>query len=135
MVSRRRFLVVSAGAAVGALTSCADDPEPITSTPAPSNPAPSSPSAAASRRATPSRTPSASPTSTGPPRPRLAGTVADNLDVPWGMAFLASGDALLSERDTGRIRRVTARGKVTTLGEVAGVAGSSGGGEGGLLGI
>jgi glucose/arabinose dehydrogenase len=135
MVSRRRFLAVSAGAAVGALVGCADDPEPITSTP--SGSAQSSPAASPSS-ASPSPTPSATPTPratqtpTGPPRPRLAGTVADNLDVPWGLAFLASGDALLSERDTGRVRRVTARGKVTTLGEVPGVVA---GGEGGLLGI
>ena len=122
---------MSAGAAVGALAGCADDPEPGTSTPAPSSSAPSSPPTSPSS-AGPSATPSASPTPTGPPRPRLAGTVADNLDVPWGIVFLASGDALVSERNTGRIRRVTARGKVTTLGEVPGVVAE---GEGGLLGI
>jgi len=55
--------------------------------------------------------------------------------VPWGIAFLASGDALISERNTARIRKVTPRGKVTTLGEVSGVATPSGAGEGGLLGI
>ena len=65
----------------------------------------------------------------------MAGIIADNLDVPWGIAFLASGDALISERNTARIRKVTPRGKVTTLGEVSGVAAPSGPGEGGLLGI
>jgi glucose/arabinose dehydrogenase len=55
--------------------------------------------------------------------------------VPWGIAFLASGDALISERDTARIRRVTPRGKVTTIGEVSGVVTPTGIGEGGLLGI
>ena len=106
-------------------------PSRSTSTPAPSTTAPSSPATSPSS-ASPSPTPSATPTPTGPPRPRLAGTVADNLDVPWGIVFLASGDALISERDTGRIRRVTAQGKVTTLGEVPGVVAE---GEGGLLGI
>ena len=134
MVSRRHFLAVPAGAAVGALAGCADDTEPGTSTPAPSSSAPSSPAASPSS-ASPRPTPSATPTPSGPPRPRLAGTVADNLDVPWGIVFLASGDALLSERNTGRIRRVTAQGKVRTLGEVAGVAAPSDLGEGGLLGI
>ena len=133
MVSRRQFLLVSTGAAVGALTGCADDVEPSTSTSAPSNVPPPSPTASPSPSATPE--PSATPTPTGPPRPRLAGTVADNLDVPWGIVFLPSGDALVSERNTGRIRRVTAKGKVTTLGEVTGVAAPSGIGEGGLLGI
>jgi glucose/arabinose dehydrogenase len=42
---------------------------------------------------------------------------------------------LISERDTARIRRVTPRGKVTTLGEVSGVVAATGIGEGGLLGI
>ena len=135
MVSRRRLLLVSAGAAVGALVGCADDVEPMTSTPAPSSSPPSSPAAAPSRSKTPTREPSATATTSGPPRPRLAGTVADDLDVPWGIAFLPSGDALLSERNTGRIRRVTAKGKITTLGEVRGVAAPSGLGEGGLLGI
>jgi glucose/arabinose dehydrogenase len=135
MVSRRHFLLVAAGAAVGTLAGCADDTAPSTSTPAPSSSPPSSPTASPSRTATPSPTPSASPSPTGPPRPRLTGTVADGLDVPWGIVFLASGDALVGERNTGRIRRVTDKGKVTTLGEVSGVAAPSGIGEGGLLGI
>ena len=56
MVSRRHFLYVSAGAAVGALAGCADDPAPGTSTPAPSSSAPSSPAASPSS-AGPSPTP------------------------------------------------------------------------------
>ena len=61
--------------------------------------------------------------------------MADGLDVPWGLAFLPSGDAIVSERNTARLLRVTATGKVATLGEVAGVDAPSGLGEGGLLGI
>jgi glucose/arabinose dehydrogenase len=55
--------------------------------------------------------------------------------VPWGIVFLSSGAALVSERNTGRIRKIASNGKVTTLGEVAGVAAPSGLGEGGLLGL
>jgi glucose/arabinose dehydrogenase len=137
MVSRRHFLYVPAGATIGALAGCGDDPEPATPTSVPSGSAQSSPAASPSS-AGPSPTPSATPTPevsrtpAGPPRPKLAGSVADNLDVPWGIAFLASGDALVSERNSAKIRRVTARGKVTTLGEVPGVVAE---GEGGLLGI
>jgi glucose/arabinose dehydrogenase len=60
-------------------------------------------------------------------------TIATGLTSPWGLAFLPDGSALVSERDTGLIKRVTANGeRVTTVGRVAGVRPS---GEGGLLGI
>ncbi len=49
--------------------------------------------------------------------------------------FLASGDALVSERDTARILKITPKGTVSTLGEVSGVQAPSGAGEGGLLGL
>jgi glucose/arabinose dehydrogenase len=42
---------------------------------------------------------------------------------------------LISKRNTARIRRVTPRGRVSTLGEVSGVVAPTGFGEGGLLGI
>jgi aldose sugar dehydrogenase len=66
-----------------------------------------------------------------PPTPRVANTIATNLAVPWGLAFLPDGSALVSERNTARIRRI-ANGTVTTIGTVPGVRT---GGEGGLLGI
>jgi glucose/arabinose dehydrogenase len=65
-------------------------------------------------------------------RARVAGVVATGLDAPWGIAFLPDGSALVSERDTARIRRVEPSGRVSTVGKVEGVDGS---GEGGLLGI
>ena len=73
-------------------------------------------------------------TSSAPPvaRARVAGVVATGLDVPWGIAFLPDGSALVSERDSARIVHVTPEGDVSTVGAVQGVDGS---GEGGLLGI
>ena len=65
-------------------------------------------------------------------RARVAGVVATGLQAPWGIAFLPDGSALVSERDTDRVRRVTPQGGVTTVGRVQGVDGS---GEGGLLGL
>jgi glucose/arabinose dehydrogenase len=60
-------------------------------------------------------------------------TIASGLSVPWGIAFLPDGDALVGERDSGRILRIPARGgtprEVMRLPEVAP------GGEGGLLGL
>ena len=107
-----------------------------------SSSSPSSPSSPSDTpRATPgagpsgSPTPTPRPTPTGPPDPGLDGTVADDLDVPWGLAFFANGDALVSERDRARLLRATPQGKVTRLGEVRGVAPASGSGEGGLLGV
>jgi glucose/arabinose dehydrogenase len=62
-----------------------------------------------------------------------ATVLASNVAVPWGVAFLPDGSALVSERDSHRIVRVDARGDITQVGVVPGVADSAG--EGGLLGI
>ncbi|MEU8349422.1 PQQ-dependent sugar dehydrogenase, partial [Streptomyces sp. NPDC048845] len=81
---------------------------------------------------------SAAPSASSSPAPakgsvKVAETVAENLDSPWGLAPLPGGDLLVSSRDTGKILRVDAdSGKKTELGTVPGVAAA---GEGGLLGI
>src|SRR5215210_6258577 len=60
--------------------------------------------------------------------------VASGLQVPWGVAFLPGGDALVSERTTARILRVPARGGAAQ--EVMRVPGvDTNAGEGGLLGL
>jgi Glucose / Sorbosone dehydrogenase/Protein export membrane protein len=55
-----------------------------------------------------------------------------NLAVPWAIAFLPGGDALVTERDSARLLRVTPGGKVSTVGIIPGVEPY---GEGGLLGV
>lgn len=60
------------------------------------------------------------------------GVLARNLDVPWGIGFLPDGSALVSERDTARIRHVAKNGRVTDVGKVREVDGRA---EGGLLGL
>jgi glucose/arabinose dehydrogenase len=57
--------------------------------------------------------------------------IATNLAVPWGIAFLGDGSALVAERDSAAVKRV-ASGAATDAGTVAGVASR---GEGGLLGL
>ncbi len=88
-----------------------------------------------------SSTPSHTGGSTPPPAPSSSsssgrlGTPRDlvtGLSVPWAIAFLPDGSALVTERDTARLLRVTARGAVTTIGKVPGVSPN---GEGGLLGV
>jgi glucose/arabinose dehydrogenase len=66
---------------------------------------------------------------------RLAGTVAERLAVPWGIAFLPDGSALVGERDTARVLLVGPgqAGEIGTVPDV--VSGVDAGGEGGLLGL
>jgi glucose/arabinose dehydrogenase len=67
-----------------------------------------------------------------PPAVDVAGTVVTGLEVPWGLAFLPDGSALVAERDSARVVRVGVDGTPTPLGTVPGVDAS---GEGGLLGL
>lgn len=60
--------------------------------------------------------------------------LVDGLSVPWEIAFLPSGDALVTERSTARILRVPEQGgRAKKVMEVPGVDPSAG--EGGLLGL
>jgi glucose/arabinose dehydrogenase len=69
-------------------------------------------------------------------QPRITQVLARRLDVPWGITFLPSGDALVAERDSGRIVRVPPHGGWRPVGKVPGVVSNvSVGGEGGLLGL
>lgn len=61
-----------------------------------------------------------------------AQSVAEDISVPWGLAFLPDGAALVAERTTGRILRITPTGEQTEAMTVPGVADL---GEGGLLGL
>ncbi|MDX6717203.1 MAG: hypothetical protein QOH30_3761, partial [Baekduia sp.] len=61
-------------------------------------------------------------------------TLVTGLSVPWGVAFLPGGDALVGERNSGRIVRITKGARrarrVMTIGSA-----HNDGGEGGLLGL
>lgn len=93
----------------------------------------------------PAAVPSASTAqSTGPSAPVAApapgGTtqagptvLAEGLEAPWGLAFLPSGDALVSERDTARVLRVPKAGGTPV--EVRRIEQAAPRGEGGLLGL
>ncbi|MFF5208823.1 PQQ-dependent sugar dehydrogenase [Streptosporangium sp. NPDC000396] len=86
------------------------------------------PAAPAGRVGT-ARTPVPGTADAPPGEPR---TLVENLAVPWGIAFLPGGDALVTERDTARLLRVTPAGKSTEVEKISGVRPD---GEGGLLGV
>ena len=85
---------------------------------------------------TPGLTPRLVPSAAGTPSPRYdleaAEIVASNLEVPWGLDFTPDGDALVSERETGRVLRIRA-GQAPV--EVARIDDAVAVGEGGLLGL
>jgi glucose/arabinose dehydrogenase len=64
---------------------------------------------------------------------RPSGTVATGLEIPWGIAFLPNGDALVAQRARGTIVRISRRtGRKRVVMRIPGVAAI---GEGGLLGL
>jgi glucose/arabinose dehydrogenase len=69
-----------------------------------------------------------------PARSSGAQTIAIGLSVPWGVALLPGGDALVSERTTGRILRISRDGRRRrVVMRMPGVDTNSG--EGGMLGL
>jgi glucose/arabinose dehydrogenase len=116
---------VAAGLIMGfALAGCGSDRESPTGAPSPTAPTTS---------ATGDGRTELAPGETRPvPGVAVQKTVATGLDVPWGVAFLADGSALVTERPTGRVLRIGKDGGTTPVGTVPGVADQ---GEGGLLGL
>jgi glucose/arabinose dehydrogenase len=104
-----------------ALVACGSSDKPVATTTA---------TASAAPPASASPSPTATATAARVPARR---TVATGLSVPWGIAFLPDGDALVAERTTARILRIPAGGgKPRTVMRVPGVVAA---GEGGLLGL
>jgi glucose/arabinose dehydrogenase len=122
--ARRHRIRLATAAALGAtvLAGCAFG-QPSDTTGQPPNLAPS---------------PRPSPTATvpapggGEPSDVTAQVLTKDLAVPWGLDFLPDGSALVTERDTHRILKVSPSGKATPV-QTLDVVG--GGGEGGLLGL
>ncbi len=93
--------------------------------------APVTPTASPTIAASPS--PTVDPLTMGPVRPVGEPTViASGLAAPWSMVRLASGSTLISERDTGTVKELTADGTVREVATIAGVVHVK---EGGLLGL
>lgn len=138
-------LVVGVGTAcsgptAGGGTTAQPDRTASTSASAPATPA-SSPASTPPSASPTSASSASSPTSAAPApaatTARVDGVVADGLPVPWGLAFLPDGSALVTGRDDATVRRVVpaAGGGAATTEDVGRVDGVEPGGEGGLLGI
>ncbi len=65
--------------------------------------------------------------------PRVLGTIATGLQAPWGLDFFANGDALVTERDTRRVLRISGRNRVVQ--QVGTIEAASPDNEAGLLGV
>lgn len=125
----RHVTIVALAATAVLASSCSSDPERTTPTP--------EPTASPSVTETPTEDESASPeTGSGPPE--VAGVVARNLRVPWGIAFLDDGSALATERDSWRLLHLTRDGdtwRTRDLGVLDVEPGQGPSVEGGLLGV
>ncbi len=75
---------------------------------------------------------SAAPTATAEPVPQEPELLAAGLDVPWGVAFLPDGSALVTERESARVLHLVPGEEPRELATVPGVAADN---ESGLLGI
>ena len=67
------------------------------------------------------------------PAPTLVDTVATGLEVPWGLAFLPNGDAVVTERDSAKVLVISGGDHEVT--EVGSIGAAAPQGEGGLLGV
>ncbi len=67
------------------------------------------------------------------PGPQVIETVATGLEVPWGLAFLPDGDAVVTERDSAKVLVISGSDHAVT--EVGHIGDAAPQGEGGLLGV
>jgi glucose/arabinose dehydrogenase len=125
----RRLAVVAAGALVLGVAGCGAGDEPVPAAGPDALPAPASPAEPPPAEPEPAPEP-VEPEEVDVSAPQVLVT---GLQVPWGLTFLPDGDALVSERDTGRLLRVPAGGgepvELTRFEDVDPT------GEGGLMGL
>jgi glucose/arabinose dehydrogenase len=127
VVRRLAALVLSTAVLAAAVAGCGGDSGAFDTRSAGPDPATASPQ---SSSAAPTAAPPTSEAPSGPPR--VVGTVATGLQVPWGIGFLPDGSALVTERDRGRILQVRAGSAPVEVGVVDATRAQ---GEAGLLGL
>src|SRR5262245_41558917 len=98
-IDLRRVLAVAGAAAL--LTACSDDDpgthpnQTITASPTAGPPSP--------QPTEPAHPWTSSAATDAPGPPKVVRTITTGLTSPWGLAFLPNGDAIVTERDTGRV--------------------------------
>jgi glucose/arabinose dehydrogenase len=122
---RPRLLLGSLALVAATATACSDKPEPIPRVTQPTD-EPSEPTPSPSESS-----PTSDPAEPDGP-PRMVGALVERLEVPWGVDFLPDGNAVVTERISGRVLLVTADGNTSVLGAVPDVVPQ---GEAGLLGV
>jgi len=90
-------------------------------------------SATSTPTSTPTSAPTAAPTAAPPTTPTGPEVLVTGLEAPWGLDFLPSGEALVTERDTARVLHIPAGGGAPTV--LTTVEQAEPQGEGGLLGL
>lgn len=130
----RAPLVTAAVLTAALLTSCSSDDEPGSTPTDTVTATPHSPSTPATHPSKP--TGDNAPTVDDSP-PTVVKTVATGLAVPWGIAFLPDGDAVVTERDTRKVLVIDGSSyDVRQVGLIsAAVPLGDQGGEAGLLGV
>ncbi|GGO88748.1 PQQ-dependent sugar dehydrogenase [Wenjunlia tyrosinilytica] len=73
------------------------------------------------------------PDSSGDKVPSSIKTISSGWSIPWGLGWLPDGSALITERDSFKLFKLTQSGTRTQVGKVPNVVTTNG--EGGLLGI
>lgn len=126
---RSRLALTSLAVVLGAATGCAgNEQQPIPRVTQPTD-LPSQPTASPDDESTGGSSQGPGGAQRGP---RVVRTLVDQLEVPWGLAFLPDGSAVVTERISGRVLGVDSDGAVSRLG---GVAATVPEGEAGLLGV
>ncbi|GAB3623868.1 PQQ-dependent sugar dehydrogenase [Mariniluteicoccus endophyticus] len=129
-MSAPRLLLSATLAGAVLLAACTTAPERGSSSPAATTAGPVTTTGPAATPSAPGRPPSATAASKEPTADEPV-EIARDLQVPWGVALLPDGSALVTLRDSGRVLQI-ANGRTTDVGTVPGVQTE---GEGGLHGI
>ncbi len=122
-------LILVMAVALAAVNACGGSDDRVASDPTPSVPSAAGPATSGSQSTAGAPTSSSSGDQTPDLQPQV---VVEGLEVPWGIAFLPDGSALIAERDNATIQLLDPDGQIKQVGSVAGVVPTS---EGGLLGL